>query len=613
MFAAFTILIHAALLKLSLSLSSLTITSYIIFFLIFLLYARQIYQQQQSLSIQSKKALLGLCLLALLSGTLASSINSPEEDDSLYSPIALQSVENSSDAIRFDMNWIVPFSGDVKFQAKLASLSSGAPYFWAMIATSFNIEHLFAYSVIGAFLFGAAFPVVYFYFISLYVNEERAALFGAVAVTIAGYVLFRESVGGYGSLLAKIWIGKAILAAILIPLAAASSINFLQKPNAWNWGSVFCAGIASTGLSSSSLFLFPMLLMAISLGYLMLGNDKQPDSFKTRIKNSITLGLAGIYPAIAGMAFIFSSEISSIRKYADTIGGGGDLFYAAYPAFFGSAWSVTAICVCIAILYLAIQRKTRCRTLIGWFLATVVLFANPITSGFVALYLTSTVAYVRVFYLIPVFGLVGVAIAVLLSESSDSNRPTILRSFRRYAPTVALLFALIAAAIELYKPGEGWLKKKLVSQNIYKNNIIGSSRIGSPTVRVDPGIVTDILHFIEILPAANTLASIDYAVTIPLFTTKLPQYHLWPLTVLPVYGETYDRQAEALMRMRAGQFLTGSTEFHKEFIELVQGNVTNLIVSKRFSPNFTLIHHEAIKNGFVFRENTDRYLLYSKP
>jgi len=80
------------------------------------------------------------------------------------------------------------------------------------------------------------------------------------------FVLFREAGLGFGITISKIWIGKAALMMVMIPIVAEAAIGFSLAPTVGGWALLLAAVVTSTGFSSSGFFLMPVLIGALTPG-----------------------------------------------------------------------------------------------------------------------------------------------------------------------------------------------------------------------------------------------------------------------------------------------------------------------------------------------------------
>ena len=150
-FGVFTIFTQLAfILKLNFDLASkiLCIATPLCTYLIFKLKQSLIKSTCKS----NSRYIVTLIFLSLIIGAIAASINSPEEDDSLYIPEILQFLENPYRPLTDELNWIVPFSDGAKLHSIFLMLFNSLTMFWGLMSYQFHLDFLFLYQVCGAFL-----------------------------------------------------------------------------------------------------------------------------------------------------------------------------------------------------------------------------------------------------------------------------------------------------------------------------------------------------------------------------------------------------------------------------------------------------------------------------
>jgi len=295
-----------------------------------------------------------------------------------------------------DYTWVVPFSNGATPGTSLGVLFNNLETGWACISRATGIDLLTLYQGAGAFVFGAAFALVYFNFLSRFSRSTAGAAAGTAAVAIAAFLLFRGG-GGYGSILNKIWMGKAIAMAVGIPVVATFALEFAFAPRATRWALLVIATVAATGLSSSTLFLVPALLLALTPGTFLLTR-----SWRT----ALFVPLAAWYPVAIGAFYslTYKQNISNLGEVVFT--SSVETFRSGFVPYFGTWRSLTSATLAAAIGYLLVRRDRRHLALLCWFATAVLLFANPITAGIVARHVTSELVYNRIFSILPVFEIV---------------------------------------------------------------------------------------------------------------------------------------------------------------------------------------------------------------
>ena len=542
-----------------------------------------------------------LILIAATAGLLACAINAPEEDDSLYVPQAIYALTNPSNPLGFNLNWIVPFASGEQIRTPLAFFSNVIEIFWACLSYLTGVQYLTMYHIIGSFIFGAAFPIIYFNLLSRFSSSTYTLLIGTVSITIAGFLLFRENGIGYGIFLNKIWIGKSILLFLMAPIIAGFAIDFLKIPTPQGWGLVALSSIAATGLSSSSMFLIPLLLSAIAIGYFFQKILTKSVSVQC-LRNGISVMAAGFYPGAAGIYFNYTVIVrGQLSNYDNAYSASSvEVFRTGFTPFFGAPLSLTSILVLFSLAYLIFKRKVNYYPLISWSIATIVLFTNPFTAYFVAKYLTSFLVYPRIFLIIPVFTIFGLAIGELARQFEGR-----INFF-----CLAILIITLSLGYASFL-GTDTLKNRL---DVSKFRVLGSPHFGSITPKIDNNLIADVREIEKILPQGNTLASLDYNLVIPMLTTKYKQYFLWPLDVIKFHASTQVDKHEAEIRFNAARYFLGigGALFQADAAQLLDNRVRNVIVSKRFGNNISDINTLIIGNGLVLLKETNRYALYTR-
>jgi len=582
-FAAFTLLLTAARLA-GWSFAFVSRGAIVIAVVSTTIAARQAWLARRRWSAREWPGAAALVLLTLASGVVACAINAPDEDDSLYVPPAVTALAHPEAPLRIDYSWIVPFANGATPGTSLGVLFNNVESGWACVSRATGIDVLTLYQGVGAFVFGAAFALIYFWLLSRF-SSSAGALAGATAIVIAGFLLFRAG-GGYGSILNKIWMGKAIVMAVMIPAIATLAFEFMAVPTVRRWGWLFIATIAATGLSSSSLFLAPALLLALT-----------PAAFVwTRSwRAALAVALAAWYPvAIAAFYSVtYKQNIANLEEVAPA--SSFEIFTSGFVPYFATWRSLTALTLAIAILYLLARRTRPQVALLVWLGAAVLVFTNPITAGVVARHVTSTLVYNRIFSILPVFALTGAAVADLIDRSTVRVR--------------ILLMATLAESAALYGIH---IAPHVWQIDVPKLQLTGRPHVGRPVTRLDSGLISDVREIERLAPAGNTLAAADYAIAIPMVTTRLPQYGLWPIDVITMYGEAQAAPDEGRMRYGAARFLIGQAAYQHDFGALLDTAVRNVILSNRLGQDLFAARQIALSHRFTLVRETPSYVLYTR-
>src|SRR5260370_2238477 len=297
-----------------------------------------------------------LVALALASGALALAINAPEEDDSLYVPQAVQALAHPARPLSTELTWIVPFANGARPRNSLAIAFNNVELLWACVSRVTGIDLLVLYQPVGALVFAAAFVVAVFLLVGEFPRSTTAALGGTFVAILLTFVVFRDGGTGFGASLNKFWIGKTVAAVTVVPVVAALAIEFMRQPTVRRWTWLTLSIVASTGVSSSSLFLMPCLMLALMPAAFV---DAWQDGATAmrRWLRAAALPAAAIYPVALGLFYTvtYKGRLAEIQE--DTPRTSRDFFRLAFTASFASWPSAATLAVLAAWRYLVIRRQ----------------------------------------------------------------------------------------------------------------------------------------------------------------------------------------------------------------------------------------------------------------
>lgn len=538
-----------------------------------------------------------LCLAAMMgvSGALACAINAPEEDDSYYVPAALHALAVPTRPLGFDYEWTVPFNSTVKLRSDLGLIANNVEFFWAFVSRLTGADYLALYQVAGSLVFGAAFPLVYFRLVSRFSSSSAAALFGTWVVTLAAFVLFRENGIGFGIFLNKIWIGKAILLVLMIPVVAGFAFELMASPSLARWGLLCASVVAAAGCSSSSFFLMPILLLVLTPAALWYAYSSSGFGVR-RWLTAAAISSAAFYPLGLASFFYFRYRHRISHLEGLTITSNLDIFNSGFVPYIGHGLSLTALIFLGSAAFLFCRQRPDDRLFLVWSVSLFGLFLNPLASGIVARNLTTITNYNRLFHLLPVFAVTGVAAARLAEWFPGTLRMGLL------SLTVLELVAWRAVQVD----------PLALQLDVPKLRVLGTPHFGAPFLRMDPDLVADVREVARLTPAGNTLATVDYELAMTMLTTEYPQYGLWPIDVIRFYGETQGFPEEAALRHGAARFMIGQTQFRGDLERLLDTPVRNVIVSRRMGNDISDIQTAVRGHGFGMIIDTRRYVAYTR-
>jgi hypothetical protein len=531
-----------------------------------------------------------------LAGLFASMINAPEEDDSFYASPVVHSIANPDKPLNININWLVPWADGSPVTSTGMEYSEAYPYFVGVISYLTKIDFLFLYQVVGTFFWGAALYLANFIFIRKF-STTRSSVFGAAIICILTFFVFRDGASGYGTFLSKISIGKTIVMYVFIPFFASLIYDYYKNGTIINWLYVFAAAIASIAFSLSSLFLITATLTSITGGVILCALIKK--EFRK------SLNLFFLAPALFVVIFVavdlqtnISQSLTNTTQQLLGASSSSSLFSSTYGSLFGGIYSAPTLIIVLAAIYLILLRS-KYLFVLSWFAFGLIVFVNPLTEAIVSQYLTSTIAYGRIFTTLPWLLLVGLAGADIYERSAQK------------LGTLAInisLFIFLVICIPFYISKANILVLKNPN-NAYWLGI--PDFVSTPRVRIDPEIKLDVEQIIASLPPGNTLSTMSYSLAIPMLSGIHPQYYSNPYSAVLIYGRGNDNQTDRQLRYRAIQYLFGRKESKSDFELLLNDNVQNIVLDSTTNNNMD-IEAIALKYGFSIVTKSDRFTTYTK-
>jgi len=242
----------------------------------------------------------------------------------------------------------------------------------------------------------------------------------ALCVTLAYYFVEGSAGRGFANqAFVRMFHGKAAMLTALVPLILAYGIRHGLRPSGWRFALLALAQITAMGLTSTAIWLGPILAMVA-----VVGATPQPRR----------LALAGVQAALSSgyvlaLGLWVRAQISADSRHAIAAAVSGthaevsftDLAFRRLGAALGQALggqrtALALLCAVVLACALA-ERAAVCRVLGGLGLVLVALLANPWLLDFVASSITGSLTYERVLWVLPVpvaFGLCASGLAARL-------------------------------------------------------------------------------------------------------------------------------------------------------------------------------------------------------
>ncbi len=277
--------------------------------------------------------------------------------------------------------------------------------------------------------------------------------------------LFLVGVGdthlAYGNFaLVRMHQGKALLASVALPLVASYALEFARDPRSGRWLRLAAAEVAALGASASALWMAPAVAgLGLACGL--------PLTVRGLRIGAVGLA-ASAYPLAAGLA-VAEGARAALAEYG-LRHATADLAGHALGAVLGNGPAASAALLAALAAGCLARGGLERRFALIFPLGFLLVFWNPWTAAWLAEQLTGVPTYWRVFWVLPLPALVGMALSAPLRLPS-----------RRLGAALALLLAGVAL---FWAPSRSTLSPA--------NRV----RLGAPGLKVPPAAFT----------AARTLA-----------------------------------------------------------------------------------------------------------
>lgn len=267
----------------------------------------------------------------------------------------------------------------------------------------------------------------------------------ALVVTLSYYLIEGSAGRGYANLaFVRMFHGKCALLTAGLPLILAYGIRFGLSPTRWRFGLLALAQVAAMGMSSTGIWLAPILAMLAVVA--------ATPRLSLVPKNGLLSAASSFY--VLGIGFWVRSQLSVDRRYtvkdvtattADIVAHGLKRLAHKMPDMLGNQQTAAALlCVIVAACVLARYGiALRLLALIALFTAGIM--ANPLLSDFVASSITGALTYERLFWLLPV----PLGLGLCVADSKALLQPR-LGSVGSVLVLAVALFGFYSVAVTRY-------------------------------------------------------------------------------------------------------------------------------------------------------------------
>lgn len=382
-----------------------------------------------------KSATRLLVALGVLCAGLTFVAHRPDPDDSFFVGVISDSVAHpDSPLLQRD-----PLYGGHRFPLNIPTyVVDSIELFTSVLARTFGgmgsmpPALFWAHTVVPVF-FAMLMPFAWAFFL----RSVARGWMEATIVTLVLLILLGETNYSLGNFaFVRLFQGKAVLASLGIPLIFGFAWQFHKTGRAWDWLTLWAAGVAALGLSSSGLFLIPM-----ALGIAAAASWRPKATWR-----SLLVFIPALYPIAWGLGLRHSfSVVLTIFDVHRTIAGVvEDVFgrHGQYLIFFG---------LLAAPLFGESERRRRMLSYAAllYFLGPLNPFLFPFFSK-----LTTGESVWRTLWSLPVAGITGIAAAGIFFEALSRRQ---LRSPDRTCKIEPLAyiipaFAVLSIAAVLFSP-----------------------------------------------------------------------------------------------------------------------------------------------------------------
>jgi hypothetical protein len=520
-----------------------------------------------------------LLVLSLACGFVSLAAIRPEVDDVNYAARALFFLTN------LDRPLDLAFHDHAFFQEPLRYpllLTYASELFWAHVAWLLRIEFLDAYHLIAAFVGGALIPLVWAVAIGRFGESLRSTTLGALVVS-AYLVVDGVSHTGFGNYaFVRVWHGKVLLLAVLVPLFMAFALDWLERPRPSAWLKLFAVAVCGSGLSGTALFLLPLLTLALGGGHLAARGPS-----RRAVLEVIGLGTTLVQPVVVGLLLRLSADPADYRYlgfevgFAESFGGQLGMVFPPSPPIAIVAFAIGGL---VSLAFLPSERR---RFLIGWTATITVVALNPLVTPLVVDHLTTWNAYWRIFYVLPFPLCVGLAGALLCGRWLPAPR---------MALTAGALVVVGATLANALAPGP---------------TTLGGLRFAPGSYKLHPGVLEDVREIAANAAPGSMLAPYEISTTLPLVSAAFPQASVEGFFLVH-FGRLQNQRREADARHRAALFVGGRRPTGLEDVgRLLDQGLQNVVVVKRRAdwPGVTRLMDRA---GLTRVLTLDRFVLFRR-
>ncbi|WP_266183406.1 hypothetical protein [Dyella humicola] len=495
----------------------------------------------------NKEALVWMLVACALGALAATCLHRPDADDVIYLPKVLYLLAHSDARI----DGLIP---ELAHSPALSLPIAAAPYYptsyefvQAVFAHVSGLDFLKVYYVLApcaAAAFGVLFIILNLRLLGL--SARTAAICAALLVPVL--LLMGESHRSFGNFtLVRMFQAKCAFIFVGLQASIAVSLLFFKEPKAARWVTLLVGFLAVVGMTTTALIMLPLLAIPLFVSWWC------TESHRRVIPVGVAYGLA-LLP-VAAFALDY-------RRYALERAGYGSDLNAGFPNTFmgqldlvtgGSSLPTAFVVFALAAgICLYSWRVRRHAFLLLWTAIAFALYLNPWSAPGIMKFVATENIYWRLFYLLPVPLMIGMALGYGLDRIGPDARAG------RHLPWLALLafgLAVVVAPTSVTRKDNG-------------------VRIAPPGLTLD-AYAADARACLALAKPGSVLAPIPLAQDMVLLSAE----HTLLITRVDfLKNALFNEPDEFNRRYSAAKFITGEGGLGQDLVDVLQREQPGTVV-----------------------------------
>ncbi|GEM_PF-2933668 len=479
------------------------------------------------------------------------------------------------------------YSGQLPFVSASFYIAGAYQYIQAAFAFLLRVNFInFAYLFVST-ISGFMFPIALYLVITKLTTETLNAAIGTVA-TLLIVLLLGESDRSPGSwIFSRVFQGKSVVVSTGIYLIIFFSLEYFKAQTLQNWINLALTSICLVGMSTTAIMLLPPMASILFVNYYLFIRAKLLSlSHLTVIGFKYLTSFLYLIMFTVYISFVDSTKIAAhaSRAYPNTLMGNLQLFFRFAP------FPTTAVVFAFfSIAAIALTHRFARKFVTGLvFLPFLIL--NPWVSDFLIRIYSGV--YFRMFYILPLFLVIGVSTAQLFKYLQTFRKPVFASALLAYG---ALIIVLL-----IYLP----------------TSVIAT--LHSFSYRFSSSESQEAKEIINITPTGLMLAPFPLSSVIFTFDPDYPQMYIRP-DISELFLWKQGREEEAILRAESIAFLLGNKQEKKEqyyeaFKALIQKypEIQIVVISQAALRSTQDTEIFIYKEGFVHKARVHEFVIFWK-